>query len=165
MKKMKKHICQLIGFMMIVLFQSACSQTANHEKNGIKWMGFEEAVSKSEKNPKKLLIDVYTSWCGWCKRMDQTTYQDTALISYINKNYYAVKLDAETKDTLHFRDKNFVFRSEYKANELALSLLGGKMGYPTTVFLDEKMNLISVNPGYMDADGLGNLLRSLENGK
>ena len=34
----------------------------------IKWMGFEEAVALGEKQPKKLFIDVYTNWCGWCTK-------------------------------------------------------------------------------------------------
>ena len=162
---MKKNIFQLIAFMMFIILQSACSQSPQEEKAGLKWISFEDAVAKSEKSPRKLLIDVYTEWCGWCKRMDQSTYKDTALIAYINKNYYPVKLDAETKDTIIFRNNKFVFRPEYKANELALSLLGGKMGYPTLVFLDERMNIISVNPGYQDADGLLGILRSQENNK
>ena len=50
-------------------------------------MGFEEAVAKSEKAPKKLFIDVYTDWCGWCKKMDKTTFAETEVAKYINENY------------------------------------------------------------------------------
>lgn len=113
------------------------------ESIGIKWISFEEAVKLSETKPKKLFIDVYTSWCGWCKKMDATTFQETEVIDFINANYYPVKLNAETKDTIHFREKEFKYVPEYKANELAISLLSGKMGYPSYVLLDEQFALMT----------------------
>jgi thioredoxin-related protein len=137
----------------------------------INWIGFEDAVRLNEKEPRKILIDVYTHWCGWCKRMDATTFKDPAVVEYVRKNYYAVKLDAETKDTITFRnnktndslqsqEKKFVFRPEFKANELAVSLLGGKMGYPTTVLMDENYSLMSPPiPGFQDAKSMELILK------
>jgi thioredoxin-related protein len=121
------------------------------EPKEIQWMSFEEAAKRSEKSPRKIVIDIYTSWCGWCKRLDATTYQDPEVIKYINKKFYAVKLDAEIKDTIRFKDKIFTYIPERKANELALSLLNGSMSYPSTVFLDEKFSMLAPVPGYHDA--------------
>ncbi|HTB31563.1 MAG TPA: DUF255 domain-containing protein, partial [Bacteroidia bacterium] len=42
----------------------------------IHWVNFDEAVKLNEKHPRKILIDVYTQWCGWCKKMDASTYTD-----------------------------------------------------------------------------------------
>ena len=89
----------------------------------INWLTFEQAVEKNKTEPKKMFIDVYTHWCGWCKVMDRTTFKDSAVISYLNKNFHAVKLDAETKDTIRFQGHDFVFRPENKANDIAISLL------------------------------------------
>lgn len=132
-------------------------QAQNHEK--IKWMGFEEAVLAAEKNPKKIYIDVYTAWCGWCKRMDATTFSNDTVAAYMEKNFYCVKFDAETKDTLHFKNNIFVYKPEYKANELALSLLSGKMGYPSTVFIDEKFNLLTVVQSYLTPEQIMPMLK------
>ena len=131
-------------------FPSNTSNSASPIASGqtIKWMSFEEAVTKSETHPKKIFIDVYTAWCGWCKKMDKSTFLNDTIVSYMNQNYYAVKLDAETKDTIRFRDKDFVFKPEYKSNELAVSLLNGKMSYPSFIFLDETVNLLSPLSGY-----------------
>ncbi len=115
-------------------------------------MSFEQAVAACQKNPKKIFIDISTVWCGWCKKMDATTFEDSSVVSYMNAHYYAVKLDAETKDTIHFQDKQFVFRSEYKANELALSLLNGQMSYPSFVFMDEQFRLLSPLQGYQTVE-------------
>jgi len=141
---------------MVVLFFAfiACDAQTNSDDNGgmgkletepggIQWMSFEEAVKLSETQPKKLFIDVYTNWCGWCKKMDATTFKEAEIVEFINANFYAIKLNAETKDTIHFREKEFKYVAEYKANELAISLLGGKMGYPSYVLLDEQFALMT----------------------
>lgn len=147
----------LLLFMVAIILQVtivSCDAQTNADGNGgmgklestpdgIQWISFEEAVILSEKNPKKVFIDVYTSWCGWCKKMDATTFKEADVVKYINANFYPVKLNAETKDTIRFRDKEFRYVTEYKANELAVSLLSGKMGYPSYVLLDEKFALMT----------------------
>ena len=50
----------------------------------------------------------YTSWCGWCKRMDGSTFSDPTIVNYMNAKYYCVKFDAETKDTIVFNGHQFV---------------------------------------------------------
>ncbi len=135
------------GILLLLLVASSCQAQQHQEK--IQWMSFEDAVKASEKNPKKMYIDVYTAWCGWCKRMDATTFSNDTVADYMMKNYYCVKLDAETRDTIYFREKMFVYKPELKANEIALSMLSGKMGYPSAVFFDEKFNLLTVVQSYL----------------
>jgi len=130
-------------------------------QESIKWMSFDQAVKLNQAHPKKIFIDVYTSWCGWCKRMDASTYTDPSVISYMNQNFYAVRLDAETRDTFHFNNHVFVNAKageKGSVNELAYSLLDGKMMYPTTVYMDESFNRLSVAPGYLDVNDMKNIL-------
>lgn len=118
----------------------------------VKWLSWDEAakLAETEKNPKKIFIDVYTDWCGWCKKMDKDTFQNAKVAEYMSKNYYMVKLDGEGKEPIVFRGKTFKFvpsgRNGY--HEFAAALMQGKMSYPTTIFLDEKMNMLSPVPGY-----------------
>lgn len=109
----------------------------------IKWMTFEQALKESEKNKKKIFIDVYTDWCGWCKKMDAETFSDAKLAGYVNKNFYAVKLDAESMKTFEFKGKTLSERE-----------LAGKIynvnSYPTTVYLDENFDILSPVVGYLD---------------
>ena len=145
-----KNLLSLLFIILFIPLASCNGQISDDGKDlpandpeGIQWMSFEDAVKLSEKNPKKIFIDVYTSWCGWCKKMDATTFKEADVVKFINANFYPVKLNAETKDTIHFRGKDYKYVTDYKANELALSLLSGKMGYPSYVLLDEEFSLLT----------------------
>lgn len=125
----------------------------------IRWMSFEQAVAKNDIQPKKIFIDVYTDWCGWCKRMDATTFQHPVIQDLMGKYFYAVKLNAETKDTIRFRDQVFTAEAKPKApNSLAVSLLNGKMSYPTTIFMDGEYGILSPVPGFLSAEVLEKIL-------
>lgn len=149
---MKKTIYYLTALCFMLVPVSCSGQVKTEAK--IQWVSFEQAVEKSEKAPKKIFIDVYTHWCGWCKKMDKSTFMNDTVADYINQNYYAVKLDAEQKDSIVFRDKVFTFKPEYKSHELAVALLNGKMSYPTYVFLDENFNMLTPLSGYQTTEQL-----------
>jgi len=151
---MKKYITIISLSLTFSLCQEAYAQKDKTAVPPIEWMSFEQAVFRSDMQPKKIFIDVYTDWCGWCKRMDAGTFKDSLITSYLGDNYYAVKLNAETKDTIRFRDKVFVFKPEFKANELAVSLLNGKMGYPSFVIMDDKYTLLQPLSGYQTTEEL-----------
>lgn len=116
----------------------------------INWMTWEEAVAKNKIEKKKIFVDVYTEWCGWCKKIDAQTFHDPNIVAYMNANYYSVKFDAEQKEDIVFRDRVFKYvkngRKGY--NELAVELLMGKLSYPTIVFLDENIDIIQPIPGF-----------------
>ena len=153
MKNTTKYFAVLL--LLFIAPQFTFSQNKLREPNspdGIQWVSFEEAVIKNQTEPKKIFMDMYTSWCGWCKRMDASTFKDPKVIEYLNKKYYAVKFDAETKDTIRFRDHDFYFHTEWRSNELAWSMMNGKMSYPTSLYLDETLSLLSPVPGYVTAE-------------
>ena len=137
---------QLIIYLTVLL---SFSSVGNAQE--INWVTFEEAVELTKENPKKLLIDLYTDWCGWCKRMDKTTYENPEVIKAINKNFYPVRFNAEQKDPVSFDGHTFKFvvsgRRGY--HELAAALTNNKLSYPTTVFMDEEIRIIQPIPGYM----------------
>lgn len=140
---------------ILLLFLSLSLMAQEKGSGEINWLSFEEAIEKNKDEKRKIIVDVYTDWCGWCKKMERTTYKDPVIVEYINKHYYAVKLDAERKDTVKLGKQVFVNpnpEARRSPHELAVSLLSGKMGYPSTVFLDEDIELL--NPpisGYLDA--------------
>lgn len=117
----------------------------------INWMSFEEAYELNKTKPKKIFIDMYTHWCGWCKRMDATTFANPVIIEYLNQHFYAVKMDAERKDTVMIDGVTFVNPSPGRnrsSHQLAIELLRGQMSYPSFVFLNEKSQMLTVVQGY-----------------
>lgn len=118
-------------------------------------MTWEEAVAANEEEPRKIFVDVYTDWCGWCKKMDSGTFSESEIVEYMNEHYYAVKLDAETKDTIQFNGydfKNTNPESSRGTHELAVSLLNGSMSYPSFVFLTEDVERLHILKGYQQTD-------------
>lgn len=120
----------------------------------IAWLTWDEAIEMNEKAPRKIVVDIYTEWCGWCKRMDASTFAQPEIADYINANYYAVKFDAEYKEDIIFKGivYSYVANGTRGYHELAAEITGGMLSYPTTVFLDEEMSVIQAIKGFKDAD-------------
>lgn len=127
------------------------SAIAIQAQEKVKWIGFEEAVKLSATTPKPILVDLYTDWCGWCKRMDKDTYANEVIAKYINDNYYAVKMDGEGKEDIQYKEKTFKFVQEgrSKYHEFAAAIMKGKMSYPSTAFFNAEQQLIQTVPGYL----------------
>ena len=148
------------GLLAIIIVLSTLSMAyAQGENAPLKQYSINEIRQLSAQKPKKLVIDVYTDWCSWCKKMDKSTYQNEEIIQQINEDFYFVKLNAETRDSIFFDNKIFTFQNQYKANEFAVALLNGQMSYPSTVFLDENLGLLTVVPGYLTPKDLSPILK------
>ncbi|KAA9332837.1 thioredoxin family protein [Adhaeribacter soli] len=156
---MKRYHLPALLLLVLTLAAFRFSDKDKKEKDPINWISIEEAEKLSKKQPRKIVIDVYTDWCGWCKKMDQSTFADEKVAKYVNKNFYAVKLDAESKEDIVLNGKTYRFNPRYKAHELAVELLQGKMGYPSTIYLDEKFNMLTPVMGYYDSKEFEKLLR------
>jgi len=127
------------------------SKPAKKEPTEIEWItSFSELQSKMTQNPKKVYMDVYTDWCGWCKKMDATTFTNPNVVKYMNKNFYCVKFNAERKDTISFQDTSYFLRADCRCNALAAKFLQGKMSYPTAVIMMENFKNSQPIPGYLN---------------
>lgn len=136
--------------VLLVLWGWCMCVSAQEEK--IKWLSIGEAEKLYQENPKPLILDFYTDWCGWCKHMDKTTYTNPAVVSFVTKYFYPVKINAESSDTVYFRGKMYapVKNGNRYLNSLAIEMLKGKLSYPTTVFLHDKEKINLIVPGYLD---------------
>ena len=119
----------------------------------INWMTLEEAVEAQKTAPKKIFMDAYTIWCGPCKMLDKNTFNNKDVADYVNKNYYAVKFNAEGNETVIYKGKtysnpNFNPNTSGRNSSHQLSSVFGIRAYPTLLFLDEQANLIAPITGY-----------------
>ncbi len=129
------------------------------EPSPIKWLTIEQADSLFDKNPKPMLIDVYTDWCGWCKYMMKTTFANKGIASYINANFYPVRFNAETFDTITYRGKIYTNPGGgvKPKHDFAKYLLKGRFSFPTIVYVDRKRNMYQI-PGYLEVKDIEPLL-------
>jgi thioredoxin-related protein len=116
------------------------------------WMRMEDAERLARNKKKMIVVHFFTQWAGWGKLMDKNTYSKKRIIRYVNENFYAVRMNAESTDTIAFNKLAYTRNIGSPYHTLAYSLLEGNMEFPSTVFLDEEVNLLLVIPGYMDAD-------------
>jgi thioredoxin-related protein len=148
-----KTVLRYIFFVMMAGMASSFS-TVRNNSGTVNWMTFEEAIQKAKKEKRKIFIDVYTDWCGWCKVMDKNTFNDAEVARVLNEKFYPVKFNAEQREDVSFAGHTFKFiengRSGY--HELAASLLNNQLSYPTVVFLNEDFKMIQPLPGYRKAD-------------
>lgn len=150
---MKKTVWSISAITLLLVFLGSSAFILENEpieESSVNWMTFEEAVEKSKSEKRKVFIDVYTDWCGWCKVMDKNTFNQEKIAKYLNENFYPVKLDGEQKEDITFRGQTYKYVASGRRgyHELAAALLQGKLSYPTVVFLDEDFNMIQPLPGY-----------------
>ena len=152
------------------LQQKAQAQTranaANAQQGDVNWISIKDLEAASKKEKRKVMVDLYTSWCGWCKKMDKATFAHEDISKYLNEKFYAVKFDAEMKDDINFKGaaNKFVPRGRKGYNELAHKFANGRMSYPTIAFLDEDLNRIESYPGYKQPHQFDPLLKYIDGG-
>jgi thioredoxin-related protein len=113
-------------------------------KDDITWYKYDEGLKLAAKAGKPILVDFYTDWCGWCKKMDKTTYVDPAVTSYVKTKFVAVKVNAESRDAINLPS------GAVDGRKLARSF--GVSGFPTTILLDSRGKAVLAFAGYRPAD-------------
>ncbi len=137
-------------YTLFFLFAFALNTVAQAPAK-INWMSWNEAVAANNDEPRFIFVDTYTDWCGWCKKMDASTFANPVIAEYMNEHYYAVKMDAEMKDTIEFNGYTFVNPQpdrKRSTHQLAASLLDNKLSYPSFIFLNAEFQRIQILPGY-----------------
>jgi thioredoxin-related protein len=122
----------------------------------LKWQGWDAGLRAAGKSQRPVLVDVYTDWCGWCRRMDRDVYAREDVRDYLSRRFVTVKLDAEAADEASYEGKAYTSRS-----------LAGRFrvtGYPTTLFLRANGEHLVNVPGYIPADRFLLLLRYIGEG-
>ena len=145
---LKKIFIPLILSYLFLLSANVYSQQIN-------WISINELDDVLKTNKKNIIIDIYTNWCGPCKLMEKNTFQNKYISKFINENYHAVKFNAEGNETVTFNEKVFqnpnfdVKRVNTRNATHEFTRFLGVSAYPTTIFLDKDMSLITPVRGYL----------------
>jgi thioredoxin-related protein len=125
-----------------LLAQSADRPSIVVESEAVDWLPLSEALEKAATTGKKVMIDVYAPWCGFCRRMHDETYSNEAVADYVAENYIATRIDGDSSETYDFMGYNLT------GSQLAGQL--GARGFPTTVFLFPTGEYLTPLPGFVE---------------
>lgn len=140
----------LLKFIFPVLVVMAACASPDSYDHSFEWIEMDRAQTLAEKNEKKILVNVYTDWCEYCKKMDQTVYQDSSITAALGTYYYAVRLNAESDQIITFNGNQITQR------DLAHQM--GIRSYPTILFLQPDGELILQINGFMPNDDFRNMI-------
>lgn len=143
-------------FLPLLAVLAVAGTMPAHAAAGGSWRGWDEGLSEAKAKDKPVLVDVYTDWCGWCRRMDRDVYARDDVRASLEERFVTVKLNAEAADRASYRGKDFTSRSLASGFRVT--------GYPTTIFLRPNGEHIVNVPGYIPADRFLLLLEFIGDG-
>ena len=159
---------RLILFLLLGLPALAFSQQSE-----IEWLTLNEVEKRMADEPRKVMVDVYTTWCGPCRMMAQNTFKNPSVVEYINNHYYAIKFDAESPETIEFKgatyknenhDPNKRGRNSTHDLARAIAPVNGRIAYPTVVYMDEDFKIIAPVQGYHTPQQIEPILKFIAEG-
>lgn len=124
----------------------------------VSWMSVEEAAGKLQQEQRPVLIDLYTTWCGWCRQMDKRTYSNKKVAEYLQDKFYPVRVDAETHAAITWGGRTYQFNPQYRSNEFAMYLTHGRLEFPTTIIIVPGQEPQAI-PGFLEPKDLELLVK------
>ena len=139
-------------FPIFIIFLSLSSLSFVYKVDKVQWYNWDQALELAKTNQKKVIVFIHTDNCVWCEKMENYTFNETHISTYINEMYYPVKFNAQTKEAIVFNDREYKYVKQGTSgyHELAAALTGGMLVYPTSVFLDEKHRVLQSIQGYQE---------------
>lgn len=162
-----KKILTMKSLYILVFITITSFHVSAQNAEKVKWYTIDEALKLNAAAPRKILIDTYTDWCGWCKKMDAETFNHPVIARYINQNFYAVKFDAESSAPVLFDGNTFTNQgsggSRKTTHQFAMAL--GVTAYPTVVYFTGDLKMIGPVPGFFTAEKIEPLLHYIVSDK
>jgi thioredoxin-related protein len=147
------HNRKLVSILLLFILVGAFGKPmafAGGKTSGINWVKYDVALEQAKKHKKHIMIDFTTTWCGWCKKMAATTYQDTQVVNTINRDFVAAMVDGDSYNVLKMKDGD--------VTEKGITVQYQVSGYPTTWFLEPDGTKIAPAPGYIETQAMTYIL-------
>lgn len=141
----------------VALLMGCGGQAQQAQPAQVQWVAMAQAEQSNAKQDKMYFIDFTTSWCGWCKKMESTTFADPVVSAILNQYYTPVKFNAEGKDTFTWGGTKYApsaaVGSRNATHPFTRAVLGAKIGYPSFAIFSGQQTLVTILQGYQDAYG------------
>ncbi|MEQ8415442.1 MAG: thioredoxin domain-containing protein [Imperialibacter sp.] len=144
---------QLIGLLSVAILAIVATAATPAEPTATEWTSIDQLAEKLKKEPRPVIVEMYANWCGWCKKMDKTTFTDPEVVSLLNESVYVVKINGETTDKFTFLGK------ETSGREMVKAL--GIQGYPTFILVDNDQDRLEIVSGYKTSPQLKRIITKL----
>jgi len=162
MKKTALMISAAFAFTLMLGGIAACNQkeepkpVASAQPAAVSWHGFDDGMAKAKSENRYILVDFYTSWCKYCKMLDENTFANAEVAKRLNTDFVAVKVNAEGdgKVTLDGEDMT----EQQLAAKLQVT------GYPTLWFFNPKGEKLKFLPGYSPPEDFVHILDYVSSG-
>lgn len=122
----------------------------------VRWVPLENGLKSAETSKKYLFVSVYTDWCGYCRKLEATTYKAPPVIAELDKHFESVKLNAESDELVTWKGKKITAR--------ALTALWGVEGFPTLLFINRHGEIVGSFNSYVEPDMMVKLLTYISSG-
>ncbi len=149
-------------FFLILLF----SQVSTAQESEIKWLDFEQLDDSLNVKAKPVLTYFYADWCVYCKKMERNAFKNPEVISLINQEFYAVKMNAESTDSIEFEGQIFInAQAANRRNgihQIPLLLANRKdraFSLPATLVLDGNFRIRKRSFEYLTSENMISLLK------
>jgi thioredoxin-related protein len=141
-------------YILLILFWTIPSGFAQ-----LKTYSFEEAEKQSKEDPKPIVVFIHTSWCQYCKMMENSTLKNPEIIALLNNNFYFISFDAESKNDIRFNNHTFRFQPKGQntgIHELAteLATIDSQVVYPTVTILQTDFSIVFQKHSFLNAKEL-----------
>ena len=133
---------KILSWVIIITFCLSISFVVDSSAtDSIKWHSYEEGLAVSKVEKKKVFLHFYADWCFYCGKMSKETFQNSAVVSYLNNNFIAVRVNTD------------------KEPDTAMKY--GVTGLPSTWFLTRMGEAIGAVPGFIPPDALLPMLQKV----
>ncbi|HUV37730.1 MAG TPA: thioredoxin fold domain-containing protein [Patescibacteria group bacterium] len=148
----RRYHVPFIFALVVLLIGCGGQESAGTHGTANAWVSFNEGLARARKEQKPVVIDFYTSWCKWCKVMDERTFSKPEIAAYLGDHFVSIRINAESKtDRLDYEGKAYT--------PVELTRHFRVTGFPSLAYLDREGKLITVVPGFVPPETFLPLLK------